>query len=142
MGTARAKSADVGTMFAIGTRIPYKRRDHDSGAPRTALYAANGMFWRASSATWLLTWQPLGVVASRRCILWSETPRGTRVCFRCRRWMVKLFRLRLIGLALKGRTTGADDTCEVAIALCEDATGNVADGSEVAGYLPVGRVPL
>ncbi len=41
-GTARAKSADVGTMFAIGTRIPYEKRDHHSMAPRTALYAANG----------------------------------------------------------------------------------------------------
>jgi hypothetical protein len=26
-GTARARSADVGTMFAIGTRIPYERKD-------------------------------------------------------------------------------------------------------------------
>ena len=28
-GNARAKSSDVGTMFAIGTRIPYKKKDGD-----------------------------------------------------------------------------------------------------------------
>ena len=28
-GNARANSSDVGTMFAIGTRIPYKKKDGD-----------------------------------------------------------------------------------------------------------------
>jgi hypothetical protein len=39
---ARAKSSDVGTMFAIGTRIPYEKKDGDLGVPSVAPYAANG----------------------------------------------------------------------------------------------------
>ena len=41
-GNARAKSSDVGTMLAIGTRIPYKKKDGDLGVPSIAPYAANG----------------------------------------------------------------------------------------------------
>jgi hypothetical protein len=41
-GTARAKSADVGTMFAIGTRIPYEKKDPEMKVPSTAPYASNG----------------------------------------------------------------------------------------------------
>jgi hypothetical protein len=41
-GTARAKSADVGTMFAIGTKIPYERKDPGTKVLSTAPYAANG----------------------------------------------------------------------------------------------------
>jgi hypothetical protein len=41
-GTARARSADVGTMFAIGTRIPYERKDPGTGVMSTAPYSANG----------------------------------------------------------------------------------------------------
>jgi hypothetical protein len=41
-GTARAKPADVGTMFAIGTKIPYERKDPGTKILSTAPYAANG----------------------------------------------------------------------------------------------------
>jgi hypothetical protein len=41
-GTARVKSADVGTMFAIGTKIPYERKDPGTKVLSTAPYAANG----------------------------------------------------------------------------------------------------
>ena len=41
-GNARAKSSDIGTMFAIGTRIPYKKKNGDLGVPSAAPYAANG----------------------------------------------------------------------------------------------------
>jgi hypothetical protein len=41
-GTSRAKAADSGTMFAIGTKIPYERKDSGTKVLSTAPYAANG----------------------------------------------------------------------------------------------------
>ena len=55
-GTARAKSADVGSMFALGTTAKLcLQRMH--------------VLRTASSGVLLLTWRSLGVVASRRCTL-------------------------------------------------------------------------
>jgi hypothetical protein len=41
-GTARARSADVGTIFALGTKIPYEKKDPSTKLPNPAPYAANG----------------------------------------------------------------------------------------------------
>ena len=95
-GTARAKSADVGTMFAIGTKIPYERKDTDMKVLSTAPYSANGFVGVGVLVIWWLTWRLLGVAASRKCSLRSGTWRETRVCCRWHRWTVRPFRLRPI----------------------------------------------
>ena len=66
-GTARAKSSDVGSMFALGTRIEKK-------SPRLALLFTakfrtqpTDVFRMVSSRVSLLTWQPLGVAVSHWC---------------------------------------------------------------------------
>ena len=95
-GTARAKSADVGTMFAIGTKILYERKDPGTKVISTAPYAANGYVSEGVPRNLVANMTTLGSRCFPQVYSVIRDTEAIQACSRCHQWMVRLFRLHSI----------------------------------------------
>ena len=130
-GNARAKSSDVGTMLAIGTRIPYKKKDGDLGVPSIAPYAANGYVPEAIQRKLVVDLAILGSRCFPQIYSVIRNTKGNSGLLSVSPTDGEALPTESKELGWERQTTGEAKTCKVEVALREGATGDVGDGSEL-----------
>ncbi len=130
-GNARTKSSDAGTMFAIGTRIPYEKKDGDLGVPIAAPYAANGYVPEALLRKLVADLAILGSRCFPQVYSVIKNTEGNSGLFSVPPMGSEALPTESEELGGERQTTGWAETCEVEVALRGDATGDAGDESEL-----------